>query len=151
MKFGKFRYWHRPISIVADTGQYIWEISTKCIINCSKYKIHSSPPVGTATHLSVLQFYYFGSLAFTTMAFFEISSVFIIKSSVDHTSYNIMSYVWSNTYISNIHPIFWLIGHKSSGNCRNFIIYILHIVPMYSHSQIVHIVWLIGIKTNGNY
>ena len=23
----KFRYWYRPISTVADTGQYIWEIS----------------------------------------------------------------------------------------------------------------------------
>ena len=64
---------------------------------------------------------------------------------------SIVSYVWSNINISNIHPIFWLIGHKSSGNCRNFIVCILHIVSMYSHIQIVHIVWLIGIKTNGNY
>ena len=62
-----------------------------------------------------------------------------------------MSYVWSNTYISNIHPIFWLIGHKSSGNCQNFIVCILHIGSMYSHVQFVHIVWLLGIKTNGNY
>ena len=64
---------------------------------------------------------------------------------------SIVSYVWSNIIISNIHPIFWLIGHKSSGNCRNFIVCILHIVSMYSHIQIVHIAWLIGIKTNGNY
>ena len=26
-KFGKFRYGHHPISILAATGQYIWEIS----------------------------------------------------------------------------------------------------------------------------
>ena len=64
---------------------------------------------------------------------------------------SIVSYVWSNINISNIHPIFWLIGHKSSGNCQNFIIFILHMVSMYSHIQIVHIVQLIGIKTNGNY
>ena len=61
---------------------------------------------------------------------------------------SIVSYVWSNINISNIHPIFWLIGHESSGNCRNFVVCILHIVSMYSHIQIV---WLIGIKTNGNY
>ena len=64
---------------------------------------------------------------------------------------SIVSYVWSNTNISNIPPIFWLIGHKSSGNCRNFIVCILHMVSMYGHIQIVHIVQLIGIKTNGNY
>ena len=64
---------------------------------------------------------------------------------------SIVSYVWSNINISNIHPIFWLIGHKSSGNCRNFVVCILHMVSMYSHIQIVHIVQLIGIKTSGNY
>ena len=115
------------------------------------FKFHLVPSLGTATHLSVSQFYYFGSLAFKTMAFFEISSLFIIKSSVDHTHTSIMSYVWSNINISNIHPTFWLIGHKSSGNCQNFVACILHTVSMYSHIQIVHIVWLIGIKTNGNY
>ena len=62
-----------------------------------------------------------------------------------------VSYVWSNTNISTIPPIFQLIGNKSSGTCRNFIICILHIVSMYSHIQIVHTVWLIGIKSNGNY
>ena len=64
---------------------------------------------------------------------------------------SIVSYVWSYINISNVHPIFWLIGHKSSGNCQNFIICILHMMSMYSHSQIVHIVQLIGIKTNSNY
>ena len=64
---------------------------------------------------------------------------------------NIVPYVWSNTYSSTILPIFWFINNKSSGNCRNFVICILHIVSMYSHIQSVHIVWLIGIKTNGNY
>ena len=64
---------------------------------------------------------------------------------------SIVSYVWSHINISNIHPIFWLIGHKSSGNCQNFIVCILHIVSMYSHLQIVHMVWPSGIKTNGNY
>ena len=59
---------------------------------------------------------------------------------------SIVSYVWSNTYISNIHPIFWLIGHKSSGNCQNFIICILHMVSMYSHIQIVHMVWPVVLK-----
>ena len=62
-----------------------------------------------------------------------------------------VSYVWSNINISNIHPTFWPIGHKSSANCRNFVVYILHVVSIYSHIQIVHIIWLIGIKTNGNY
>ena len=64
---------------------------------------------------------------------------------------SIVSYVWSNINISNIHPTFWLIGHKSSGNCRNFVVCILHVVSMYSHIQLARIVWLIGIKTNGNY
>ena len=64
---------------------------------------------------------------------------------------SIVSYVWSNINISNIHSIFWLIGHKSHGNCQNFIVCILHMVSMYSHIQIVHIVWLVGIKTNGHY
>ena len=114
-------------------------------------KFHLFPSLGTATHLSVLQFYYFGSLAFKTMAFFEISSLFIIKPPLTMLHTSIVSYVWSNINISTILPIFWLIGHKSSGNCRNFVICILHIVSMYSHIQIVHIVWLIGIKTNGNY
>ena len=50
-------------------------------------KFRSFPSLGMATHLSVLQFYYFGSLAFKTMAFFKISSLFIIKPSVDHASY----------------------------------------------------------------
>ena len=85
------------------------------------------------------------------MAFFEISSIFIINPPLTMLHTSIVSYVWSNTNISNTPPMFWLIGHKSSGNCQNFIIYILHIVSMYSHIQIVHIVWLIGIKTNGNY
>ena len=62
-----------------------------------------------------------------------------------------MSYVWSNINISNIHPIFWLSGHKSSGNCQNFIICILHVVSMYSHIQNCSYSWLIGIKINGNY
>ena len=66
-----------------------------------------------------------------------------------HTSF--VSYVWSNTNISTIPPIFWLIGNKSSGTCQNFVICIPRIVSMYSHIQIVHIVWLIGIKSNGNY
>ena len=88
MEFGKFRYWHHTISIVADAGQYIWEISTKCTINCSKYKnFVLSPPVGTTIHLAVLQFYYFGTLACTAMAFCEVSFLSIIKSPVDHTSY----------------------------------------------------------------
>ena len=50
-------------------------------------KFRLFPSLGTAIHLSVLPFYYFGSLAFKTMAFFEISSLFIIKHSVDHASY----------------------------------------------------------------
>ena len=93
----------------------------------------------------------FGSLAVKTMAFFEISSLFIINPQLTMLRTNIVSYVWSNTYISTIPPIFWLINNKSSGNCRNFVICILHIVSMYSHIQMVHIVWPIGIKTNGNY
>ena len=40
---------------------------------------------------------------------------------------------------------------KYFGHCRNFIVCILHIVSMYGHIQIVHIIWLIGIKSNGNY
>ena len=93
----------------------------------------------------------FGSLAVKTMAFFKISSLFIINPPLTMLRTNIVSYVWSNTYISTTLPIFWLINNKSSGNCQNFIICILHIVSMYSHIQMVHIVWLIGIKTNGNY
>ena len=93
----------------------------------------------------------FGSLAVKTMAFFEISSLFIINPSLTMLRTNIIPYVWSNTYISTILPIFWLINNKSSGNFRNFIICILHIVSMYSHIQMVHIVWLIGVKINGNY
>ena len=93
----------------------------------------------------------FGSLAVKTMAFFEILSLFIINPPLTMLCTNIVSYVWLNTYISTILPIFWLINNKSSGNCQNFIICILHIVSMYSHIQMVHIVWLIGIKTNGNY
>ena len=67
-------------------------------------KFHLFPSLGTATHLSVLQFYYFDSLVIKAVAIVEI-----------------------------------------------FIVGILHIVSMYSHIQIVHMVWLIGIKTNGNY
>ena len=93
----------------------------------------------------------FGSLAVKTMAFFEISSLFIINPSLIMLHTNIVPYVWSNTYSSTILPIFWFINNKSGGNCQNFIICILHIVSMYSHIQSVHIVWLIGIKTNGNY
>ena len=101
-------------------------------------------------HLSVLQFgkfllfpLNFGSLAVKTMAFFEIPSLFIVKSSVDHTSYK---YCVLCMVKHKYFPISWLIGNKSSGNCRNFIIFILRIVSMCSHIQIVHIVWLIGIK-----
>ena len=59
---------------------------------------------------------------------------------------SIVSYVWSHINISNIHPIFWCMGHKSSGNCRNFVICILHIVSMYNHIQIVHMVWPVVLK-----
>ena len=64
---------------------------------------------------------------------------------------SVTSYVWSKHIYFNIHPIFWLISHKSSGNCQNFVVCILHSVSMYSHIQIVHIIQLIGIKTSGNY
>ena len=86
-----------------------------------------------------------------TLAIIKISSLFIINPPLTMLHTNIVSYVWPNTYISTIPPIFWLINNKSSGNCRNFIICILHIVSMYSHIQMVHIVCPIGIKTNGNY
>ena len=104
-----------------------------------------------ATHLSVLQFYYFGSLAFKTMAFFKISSLFIIKPSVDHTSYKYCVLCMVKQIFQIFTPIFWLIGHKSSGNCRNFVVCILHIMSMCSHIQNCSYSWLIGIKTNGNY
>ena len=130
--------------------------------SCYKYwqipwpllKSHLSPSLGIATHVSVLQFgkfllfpLNFGSLAVKTMAFFEISSFFIIKSSVNHTSYKYhVLYMVKHKYF-HYSPISWLIGNKSSGNCQNFVICILCIVSMYSHIQIVHMVWLIGIKT----
>ena len=109
-------------------------------------KFRLFPSFGTATCLSVLQLYYFGSLAFKTIAFFEISSLFIIKSSVDHASYKYYVLGMVKQIYFNIHPIFWPIGHKSSGNCRNFVVCILHIVSMYSHIQIVHVVGSLVLK-----
>ena len=74
----------------------------ECLISCYKYwqilwplsKFRLCPSLGTATRIIWLHFgkfllfpLNFGPLAVKTMAFFEISSLFIIKPSVDHTSY----------------------------------------------------------------
>ena len=132
---------HKLLKVLANTLAII-EISSISLIG------YSNTLICVAILLFPLNF---GSLAVKTMAFFEISSLFIIKSSADHTSYKyrVLCTV-KHIYFQYSHHI-WLIGHKSSGNCRNFIVFILHIVSVYSHIQIVHIVWLIGIKTNGNY
>ena len=147
---------------MAATGQYIWKFPKmpqkllKVLANTlAIIKISSISLVGysnTLICIAILLFpLNFGSLAVKTMAFFEISSLFIINPSLIMLRTNILPYVWSNTYNSTILPIFGFINNKSSGNCRYFIIRILHIVSICSHIQLVHIVWLIGIKTNGNY
>ena len=115
------------------------------------YKFCLIPPVGTTTHLAVLQSYYFGSLACTAIAFCEILFLSIIKSPVDHTSYKYCVLCMVKYKYFQYSPYILAVGHKSSGNCRNFVVYILHVVSIYSHIQSVHIIWRIGIKTNGNY
>ena len=100
----------------------------------------------------------FGSLAVKTMAFFKISSLFIINPPLTMLRTNIVFYVWSNTYISNIHTIFWLIGIKSNGNYQNFIIFTCFICSImcyvYSNTKTYTfslLVWLVGCKCRGNY
>ena len=126
----------------------------------SKFRLF--PSLGTAMHLSVLQFgkfllfpLNFGSLAVKTMAFFKISSLFIIKSSVDHTSYK---YCVLCMVKHKYFPISWFIGNKSSGNCQKFVIftcfvcsimcYVYSITKTYTISPLV---WLVGCKCRGNY
>ena len=100
----------------------------------------------------------FGSLAVKMMAFFEISSLFIINPPLTMLCTNSVSYVWSNTYISTILPLFWLIGHKTNGNYRNFIIFTCFVCSImcyiYSNTKTYNIsplVWLVGCKYQGNY
>ena len=124
---------HKVLKVLANTLAII-EISSISLIGYSNILIC----------IAILLFpLNFGSLAVKTMAFFEISSLFIINPLLIMLRTNIVPYVWSNTYISTIRPIFWFINNKSSGNCRNFVICILHIVSICSHIQLVHIVWLI--------
>ena len=129
---------HHPRLILATTGQYIWEISknSSYIVKsigksfCHYQNFVYFPSLGTAMHLSVLQFgkfllfpLNFGSLAVKTVAFSEISSLFIIKSSVDHTSYKYCVLCMVKHKYFHYSPISWLIGIKSIGNYQNFVIF----------------------------
>ena len=63
-----------------------------------------------------------------------------------------MSYVWSNINISQYSLYIlahWSIKAVAIVEISSFAYFIS--VSMYSHIQIVHMVWPSGIKTNGNY
>ena len=93
---------HHPRLILAVTGQSIWEISknaSKVAQSIGKYFGHYRNFIYfphwvqqyTYLCLKIGKFLLFplnfGSLAVKAIAFFDILSLFIIKSSVDHTSY----------------------------------------------------------------